>query len=78
MISLNYFPFNSTKLKKFFYILIWSIFLTVFELGAVHIGKVLHYGKWKIWYSAILYPFLLFILYINSIFVKYLIVRSEK
>lgn len=73
LIFLNFFPFHSRWSRKTIYILFWALFLTLFELGTVHIGKVLHYGEWNIWLSALLYPFILLILYLNCLLVKYFI-----
>ncbi|WP_407675590.1 CBO0543 family protein [Peribacillus glennii] len=73
LIYLNFFPFYSKTQKKVLYILVWSIVVTIMEIGAVYIGKVLHYDEWKLLYSAALYPLLLYILYLNGLFVKKLL-----
>lgn len=71
ILFLNFFPFQSRKFKKFIYILVWAVIVTLMELGSVY-ADILHYGKWNIWYSAILYPFLMAILYFNYKFVSFL------
>jgi hypothetical protein len=73
LIYLNFFPLESTALKKIGYIVMWSLFLILYEWGSVNIGEILHYGKWNIGYSALVYPLVFIILYGNFIFVRKLI-----
>lgn len=70
IIFLNFLPLKSHLFKKFLYIALWSVFLTIYEWGAVNIGEFLHYRKWSIAYSALAYPIILIILYRNFIFVR--------
>jgi hypothetical protein len=56
IIFLNFFPWRSHMSRNFFYIFCWSIFATIYEWVVVNIGQILHYGVWKLWYSAVLYP----------------------
>jgi hypothetical protein len=73
LIYLNFFPLESSTLKKIRYIALWSLFLVLYEWGSVNIGGFLHYGKWNIGYSALVYPLILIILYRNFLFVRKLI-----
>ncbi|WP_102029504.1 CBO0543 family protein [Salirhabdus sp. Marseille-P4669] len=62
LIIFNYFPLRSNTIKKFLYILGWTCILVLLELYAVYI-RVLHYGEWKIIYSAGVYFISMCILY---------------
>lgn len=73
IIYLNFFPRAGPALKKAAYIAGWTVFLTAFEYGAVEIGEFLHYGKWNLLYSFILYPFIILILYWNFLVIRKLL-----
>lgn len=60
-IFLNYYQYMRNAAEKFFYIVGCSIFSVVYELLAIEAGYFYHH-YWKIWYSAISYPFLLLML----------------
>lgn len=69
IIIFNFFPFKKSFWKKSLYIFGWSVFITLYEWGAVKSGFFNHYS-WKLWYSALLYPTILTILALNLAFVK--------
>lgn len=70
IIILNFFPLNAHYSKKIRYIVLWSLFLTFYEWGAVNIGEFLYYSKWNIWYTLLVYPAIVSILYWNFKIVK--------
>jgi hypothetical protein len=69
IIFLNYFPLNRKLLHKFFYILGWSIFAIIYEYFSVK-SELFYYVDWKLWYSALIYPFIYLIIYLNFIWIK--------
>jgi hypothetical protein len=71
MIIVNWFPYNGSKYKKLLYLLGWSVFSSFYEWLSLKAG-FLHYHHWKLWYSAILYPFLYSTLFLNLRFVKWI------
>ncbi|MBM7694324.1 putative neutral ceramidase superfamily lipid hydrolase [Peribacillus deserti] len=73
---LNYFPVKKGPLIKAKYIVIWTLFSVLFEWLILQ-TEYLYYNGWKLWYSALLYPFIFLILYINLIVVRKLN-NSEK
>ena len=64
IIFLNFFPFKKGKLGKVMYILIWSVMATAMEFVAAQ-TELFYHNEWKLWYSALCYPFLFGILYLN-------------
>ncbi|WP_308639561.1 CBO0543 family protein [Paenibacillus silvisoli] len=60
-IFLNYYQFMKSKAQKFWYLVGWCIFAVVYEWLAIKSGYF-YYHQWKVWYSAISYPFLYMIL----------------
>ncbi|PLS08024.1 hypothetical protein CVD27_04930 [Neobacillus cucumis] len=57
-IFLNYYPFEKSKFHQLLYILGWTAFCLMYEVAALRSG-FFYYTKWKLWYSALCYPFLL-------------------
>lgn len=72
-IFLNFFP--QAKWHQLLYILMHSIILVGYEWATIHAGAF-HYNHWKLGYSAILYPFILLILYGNLKVIRVLKKRS--
>lgn len=60
LIFLNYYP-NDKAIRKIIYVLAWSIFAVVYEWAAMQSGYFYH-NQWKLWYSAISYPILFWVL----------------
>ncbi|WP_071393339.1 CBO0543 family protein [Bacillus tuaregi] len=61
---LNYFPFHKGNKVKLVYILCWTLFSVTFEWISVQ-TSFFYYTTWKLWYSAMLYPIIFYILYLN-------------
>jgi hypothetical protein len=76
-IFLNYYQYLKNVTQKFWYIIIWSIFAVVYEWLAVKSGYFYH-NQWKLWHSAIAYPFLYIILVLVLKFNRKLIHRQYK
>jgi len=71
ILFLNYFPLRESFWVKLRYIIIWTIFSTLFEWLILQ-TDYLYYNGWKLWYSACLYPLIFFVLYINlNVFKKW-------
>ncbi|OZB92436.1 CBO0543 family protein [Paenibacillus sp. XY044] len=66
---LNYFPIHKKLWSKITYILAWSAFSTGFEWLTLQTDFFYYHG-WKLWYSAVLYPFIFLILVGNLILVR--------
>ncbi len=64
ILFLNFYPTNKKFSTSVYYILGWTLFALVYEWVAVNYG-FFQYNGWKLWYSAIIYPFLYLLLYIN-------------
>ncbi|MCJ7843476.1 hypothetical protein MUB24_21885 [Lederbergia sp. NSJ-179] len=62
IIFLNFFP--ETRRNQVLYIIGHSLITTMYEWITVQVG-VFHYNHWRLVYSALLYPFILLILYWN-------------
>ena len=71
MLIINWYPYNKSWSKKVLYILAWSAFSTFFEWISLKSGY-LHYTTWKLWYSAIMYPFMYSGLILNVYFIRWL------
>jgi len=56
-VFLNYYQYMDNLTKKLWFIIGCSVFAVVYEFLAVKSGYFYHH-QWKIWHSAILYPFL--------------------
>lgn len=69
LLFLNYYPFERKRFYPFFYILGWSIFSILFELMSKE-TRFFYYKKWRLRYSAIIYPFLFITLMLNLKFVR--------
>lgn len=61
IIFLNYYPFSGEAMKKVIYIIGWAVFALVYEWSSVQAGWF-YYNGWKLWYSALCYPAIYFIL----------------
>ena len=64
IIFLNYYPFKKRLGSRIFFILCFNLLILLYEKIALlpEPWGYFHYGWWKIWYSAILNPFLLLVL----------------
>jgi hypothetical protein len=64
MIFLNWFPFKAIKVKQVLYIVLFVIFILLYEIITLlpEPWGYFHYGWWRLWYAAIIDPILLLIL----------------
>jgi hypothetical protein len=60
-IFLNYYQYMKNGAQKFWYIMGCSVFAVIYEWLA-EVSGYFYYNQWKLWYSAIIYPFLFWIL----------------
>lgn len=68
-IFLNFFP--KKKLKQVLYIFGHTVFIVTYEWIAIKVGAF-HHNDWKLTYSAMAYPFVLLILYLNIRLLRFL------
>ena len=71
-IFLNYYQDMKNVARKFWYIIGCSVFAVVYEWLA-KVSGYFYYNQWKLWYSAILYPFIFLILLVVLKLVRKLI-----
>ncbi|WP_409300679.1 hypothetical protein [Peribacillus sp. SCS-155] len=71
---LNFYPYKNAKLA-FFYIAGWSVFSTFYEWLAVKTG-IFYHNDWRLWHSAITYPFLFILLRLQLGLVRRMIKRD--
>lgn len=64
VLILNSYPENTSLKYKIVHILSWSLMGLIYEGLAVQYG-LLYYNKWKLWYSALMYPIIIIILIWN-------------
>ncbi|MFX3617904.1 MAG: CBO0543 family protein [Sporolactobacillus sp.] len=76
LIFLNFYPFIFKFFRKLIYILSFSAFATVYEWWTVKM-HVFHYYHWKLWYSAVLYPFIFVTLILSLKLVQKIISLSN-
>ncbi|NRD80182.1 hypothetical protein HPT25_22880 [Bacillus sp. BRMEA1] len=74
-IFLNYYQCTRNVAQKFWYIISCSAFAVFYEWLAVKSGYFYH-NQWKLWYSAIVYPFLFLLLLVVLKLVRKLIHRQ--
>lgn len=64
ILFLNWYPFNKSAVKRLLYVAVFVVFIVLYELAALlpEPWGYFHYGGWKIWYSVIVDPILLYCL----------------
>jgi len=77
VIFLNYLPLGRGKIIFILYMLGWIIFAIIYEYFAVQVGAF-YYVNWKLWYSAIIYPFVYLLIVLNFLFIRKLIAVNTK
>ncbi|KQL52413.1 hypothetical protein AN964_01890 [Heyndrickxia shackletonii] len=77
VLLINWYPYKGTSIAKIRYVLAWSIFSSAFEYSFYLAGYEYFHGGWEWWYSAISYPFLYEILFLQVWFVRRLIKKGE-
>jgi hypothetical protein len=55
--------------SKMWYVLGWTIYSVMYEWIFVESG-LMYYNGWKLWYSALCYPFIIIVLAWNATFVR--------
>jgi hypothetical protein len=75
IIVLNFYPHDKPLKWKLIYILSVSLLTLAFEVISFTFGFI-KYNEWKIWYSAISYPFLTYFLVLQFRFFQWLVRRS--
>ncbi|WP_246943712.1 hypothetical protein [Bacillus pinisoli] len=70
LVFLNLYPFTSSQWKKWIYILVWSLYATVWEWFSVEYTSFFSHDNWKLWYSAVIYPFLYLLILGNLKFIR--------
>jgi hypothetical protein len=71
MLIINWYPFNRPLINKFYYILCWSAFSTLYEWLCLKMGFLYH-KNWNMWFSAVSYPILYGVLLSNLKFIRWL------
>jgi hypothetical protein len=71
IIFLNFYPYQKSLKYKILYILGFSMVTTIFEYIVLQ-TKIFYYNEWKLWYSAICYPFLYMLLFLNLRIIRFL------
>jgi len=69
LLFLNFFPFQTSLVRKIRYILLVSLFTVGFEYVATF-SEVFYHNGWKLWYSAVAYPFLYTLLLSNLLMIR--------
>jgi hypothetical protein len=64
IIFINFYPVKRKALLKAVYILAFSVFSVVYEWLSLKAGAF-YYTGWKLWYSALFYPALFIMLWLN-------------
>ncbi|WP_147532915.1 CBO0543 family protein [Bacillus marasmi] len=69
ILFLNYYPETKPRIGKGLYVIGFSLVTLVIELISLQ-TEVFYHNGWKIWHSAIAYPFLYTILRLNYLMIK--------
>ncbi|WP_375053530.1 CBO0543 family protein [Virgibacillus sp. JSM 102003] len=69
ILVVNLFSFIRGLHSKIIYILIITTFALCYEVALIH-ADIFYHNEWKLWYSAVIYPFLLILLFLNRKFLK--------
>ncbi|MBM6618708.1 CBO0543 family protein [Bacillus suaedaesalsae] len=75
ILLLNFYPFNKPLKWRILYVLFFTLLTVVFEFTAYIFGFI-KYNEWKIWYSALSYPFLIYFLLLHYKFFLWLVKKS--
>jgi hypothetical protein len=71
-LMLTWFPYGKSLFKRFMYIIAWAVFSVAFEYSYHLIGYEYFTGGWKLWYSAIYYPFIYIGVFLILKFVRFI------
>ncbi|WP_026905810.1 CBO0543 family protein [Paucisalibacillus globulus] len=76
ILFINYLPIEREIILKTMYILAWTIFSIGYEYLCIRNGT-LYYENWKLWYSAIIYPFIYLLIILNFLFIRKLLLLDK-
>lgn len=76
VILLNTFPYEKLIKWKVLHILCFTILAVAFEVISYKFGFI-KYNEWKMWYSALSYPFLIYLLVLHFSFFQWLVRKNE-
>ncbi|WP_319922082.1 CBO0543 family protein [Neobacillus dielmonensis] len=76
VIILNSFPYHKSTKRKIVYIFCFTLLAVAFEFISYKF-KFIKYNEWKIGYSALCYPFLIYLLVIHFRFFQWLVKRTK-
>nr|WP_263323538.1 CBO0543 family protein [Neobacillus sp. Marseille-Q6967] len=76
IILLNLFPFDRPIKWKMLHILCFTLLAVAFESISLKFGFI-KYNEWKIWYSTLIYPFLIYFLVLHYKFFQWLVKRTS-
>ena len=76
ILFINYLPIERGIILKTMYILAWTIFSIGYEYLCIRNGT-LYYENWKLWYSAIIYPFIYLLIILNFLFIRKLLLLDK-
>jgi hypothetical protein len=77
ILLLNFYPEHKRFTYKVLYILGFSCITLIFEYISLH-TEIFYYNEWKLWYSAICYPFLYLILRLHLLLIREGIKNAQK
>ncbi|WP_053597964.1 hypothetical protein [Bacillus sp. FJAT-18017] len=73
---LNFYPYDRSKFIKILYMGVWTVFSVLYEWIATKTGMFYH-EEWKLYHSALTYPFLFILLRLQLSLVRHLRKREE-
>lgn len=71
IVIVNLYPLIRGPLSKIIYILIVTTFALTYEVALIHVD-IFYHNEWQLWYSAVIYPFLLILLFLNRSLLKHI------
>nr|WP_106782776.1 CBO0543 family protein [Lysinibacillus timonensis] len=77
LLILNFYPYQKSKMWKAGYILFCSLLAVGFEF-ICYIFNFINYNQWKIWYSALCYPFIISFFVLHFKFFRWLVKESKE
>lgn len=75
IIVLNLYPYKRSIKWRILYIFTVALLAIAFELLSLHFGFI-KYKEWRLWYSALCYPFLSYFLILHYRFFQWLVKRE--
>ncbi|MGP4108753.1 CBO0543 family protein [Virgibacillus sp. L01] len=69
IIVVNLYSYLRGLLSKVIFIIVLTIFALCYEVALLNVD-IFYHNEWKLWYSAVIYPLLLILLFLNRKFLK--------